>query len=224
MRQKLLLLAGLASLLALAGCNFKFFNAGWGIKGSGMAKTEKRNVGNFKGLDVGGAFHVEVTCQKEASLELTADDNLLKHIKTEVRGGILYIGTDGMQLNFKDSPRAVISVPSLDDFNISGAAQVRVANLKAGDVKANLSGASQLWANGTAQSVNADVSGASRLNGRDLQASKVDVNASGASQADVYASADLEAEASGASRVSYYGNPQNISPKASGASKISAGS
>jgi hypothetical protein len=51
----------------------------------------------------------------------------------------------------------------------------------------------------------------------------VEVNASGASSAEVFASTDLQAEASGASKVYYYGNPQSVSPKANGASKIRAG-
>ena len=224
MKRNLFILACAGGLLALTGCRHNMFNFGFGVKGSGVAKSEKRNVGNFRGLNVSGAFQVEVTCQKDASLEITADDNLLKHIKTEVRDGILHIETDGAQLNFKDAPRAVITVPDLEDFNISGASRVKVANMKSGDVKVNLSGASQLVADGTAQSVEADLSGASKLDGKDLQAAKVDVNASGASKADVYASAALKAEASGASTVHYYGSPPNISPKANGASKISAGS
>jgi hypothetical protein len=197
---------------------------GVGIKGSGVAKTEKRNVGNFKGLDAGGAFQVEVTCRKEAGLEITGDDNLLKYIKTEVRDGILYIKTEGVKLESKEPLRVVITAPELGNFNISGASKVKVADLKAGAVKINLSGASQMAARGAAQSLVVDVSGASRLDGKDLQASKVDVNASGASKADVYASADLQADASGASSVNYYGNPKNVSPKASGASRVSAGS
>ena len=224
MKRNLIILAGMAGLLAVTGCHGRMFNFGIGLKGSGVAKSEKRTVGNFRGLNVSGAFQVEVACQKEASLEITADDNLLKHIKTEVRDGILHIETDGAQLNFKDFPRAVITAPDLEDFNISGATRVKVANMKSGDVNVNLSGASQLAAAGTAQALVADVSGASRLDGKDLQAAKVDVKASGASKADVYASADLKAEASGASAVHYYGSPQNISPKANGASKISAGS
>ncbi len=224
MKRNITILACVAGLLALTGCHGKMFNFGLGVKGSGVAKTEQRNIGNFTGLDVRGAFQVEVICQKEARLEITADDNLLKYIKTEVRGGVLHIETDGAQLNFKDSPRVLIAVPSLDDFNISGASRVKATNMKAGDVKINLSGASQFAATGTAQGIEADLSGACKFDGKDLQAVKVDINASGASKADVYASADLYAEASGASSVYYYGNPQNISPKTNGASKISAGS
>jgi hypothetical protein len=225
MKKLLLVMVGTAAFFTLTGCRHlgHLWSAG-GIKGSGVAKTEKREVGAFKGVEVGGALKIEVTCQKAQGVEITADDNLLRYIKTEVRDGVLHIGTAGVQFSASKTPRIIVTLPELNRVGVSGASQMKVANLKTDDFKINLSGAAQLDVSGTAQLVDANLSGACRLDGKDLKAANVDINASGASNADVYASAELKAEASGASKIHYYGSPQSVSPRANGASKITAGS
>src|SRR5262245_4331730 len=66
-----------------------------GEKGSGKIATEQRDLKGFKGVDVGGAFLVEITAQKDYSVEVEADDNLLPLIKTEVDDGVLEIESEG---------------------------------------------------------------------------------------------------------------------------------
>src|SRR5712691_10195429 len=70
--------------LLLSGCMM-------GVHGSGVRKTEKRELAPFKAIETRGAFDVEVTCQKSASFEVEGDDNLLPLIQTEVRDGVLHV-------------------------------------------------------------------------------------------------------------------------------------
>ena len=49
-------------------------------------QTEKREVSEFKAIDVSGVFKVEITAQKDFDVKVEADDNLLQYIKTEVDG------------------------------------------------------------------------------------------------------------------------------------------
>lgn len=65
-----------------------------------------------------------------------------------------------------------------------------------------------------------DVSGATSLDARDLKAENVEIDISGASNAKVYASNKLEAEASGASHITFYGDPEKVETDVSGASNI----
>src|SRR6266851_1411588 len=46
--------------LALSGCTL----IGKGVAGSGVRKTEKRNLKSFKAIDTTGAYEMDVTCQK----------------------------------------------------------------------------------------------------------------------------------------------------------------
>src|SRR5690242_3992270 len=75
--------------VAFSGCKF-----GRGIAGSGNRKSEKRDVKSFNAIDTSGAYEVNVTCQKPASVEIEADDNILPLIKTEVRDGTLFVSSE----------------------------------------------------------------------------------------------------------------------------------
>ncbi|RCR66707.1 head GIN domain-containing protein [Larkinella punicea] len=65
-----------------------------------------------------------------------------------------------------------------------------------------------------------DASGGSHVEAFDYAAKSVNVKSTGASHADITATQSLTAEASGASKIRYKGNPANINQNASGASKI----
>src|SRR5216117_4037518 len=81
-----------AILLTLA-ISFVFVLSACGVRGSGVRKTEKRELPAFTSIETTGAFEVEVTCQKPASFEIEADDNILPLIQTEVRDGVLRVTT-----------------------------------------------------------------------------------------------------------------------------------
>jgi hypothetical protein len=65
-----------------------------------------------------------------------------------------------------------------------------------------------------------EMSGASQLEAEKLKSVNVSVDASGASRAHVFVSGELKADLSGASGVTYAGNPQNMEKRTSGASSV----
>lgn len=112
------------------------FNTNWGgVKGSGNVKTEKREVSNFKSIDVSGAFEVEITAQKDFSLEVEADDNLLELIKTEVDDGTLEIKSQ-KSLKTSNPLKIRISAPDINSLELSGASKVTLVNLSNESLKA----------------------------------------------------------------------------------------
>ena len=207
-------------LIFTPNCTFSGFDNITGIKGSGTSKTEQRNVTGFKRVDAGGAINVEVDAQKDFSVNVEADDNLLQYIKTEVNGDTLKIYSEGRispsaKLNVK------ISMPEIEGINLSGASDGRISNVKADELELKVSGASEVSINGEAKTLEADASGASTINAENLKVEDANVEASGASKAMVSATNNLEADASGASKISYTGEPKNIKQNSSGASSIS---
>jgi hypothetical protein len=48
-----------------------------------VRKTEKRELAAFTAIETSGAFEVTVTCQKTASFEIEADDNILPLVESE---------------------------------------------------------------------------------------------------------------------------------------------
>jgi len=200
----------------LSGFNFNFR----GTKGSGHNRSEFRDVRDFKSVDVGGVFHVEVTEQKDFSVEVEADDNLLPMIKTEVRGGKLEIETDG-KISPKSTIRIRISAPNIEELEVSGVANVTVNDLKNANFAIDSSGASKIKVAGTTSGLTVDVSGATKVDADALTSSSAEVEASGASHVYVNVSGNLRADASGASHITYSGSPTNVEKKSSGASRIS---
>src|SRR5690242_17888397 len=89
MKRKILVLLLIASGVVLSGCKLQR-----GIAGSGVRKTEKRELKSFNAIDTTGAYEIAVTCQQPAGFEIEADDNILPLIKTEVRDGILFLSNE----------------------------------------------------------------------------------------------------------------------------------
>jgi hypothetical protein len=190
-----------------------------GVRGSGDVRNEKRNVAEFNAIEVGGVFEVEVVAQKEFSVEVEADDNLLQYIKTEVRGGMLEISTD-KKISPKGRVRIRISAPDIEKLQVSGVSKVSLIDVKNDSLKVYASGASKINVSGETKDLEAELSGASKIEAENLKAENANVDGSGASCASVNVSGDLKADLSGASKVTYTGNPRNLEKSTSGASSV----
>ncbi len=212
---------------------------GWGKRGSGVERSETRNISEFTRIDVGGAFDVDVTCGKEAGLEITADDNLLEDIATTVRGNTLYIETK-QNISPKVKLRLRITTKTLEDVQSSGASdlvlhdvqspELRIETSGAGSVKADVrtkklfvetSGAGNVLLSGTADIFDVETSGAAEIKSRDLATKTAKIDVSGAGDVEVRVSEELRVSVSGAGDVRYYGNPGRVSKEVSGAGSVS---
>jgi hypothetical protein len=195
------------------------FSLGSSVKGSGVNKSEVREVKEFTGVDVGGVFTVDITAGKEFGIEVETDDNLLQYVRTEVRGGILKIDTTE-RIKPESGIRVRVTAPNIERLNVSGVAKVFVNDLKNESIDIDTSGASKITVAGTTTDLTIDVSGASKIDANGLKAENANVDASGASHVDVFVTGRLTSEASGASKVEYQGNPTSVEKNASGAGRI----
>jgi hypothetical protein len=205
--------------LSLAGCSHLR-----GLKnqiiGSGVIKTETRIISSFTSIDASGAFDVEVVCQKEPSLEIEGDDNLLPLITTEVHGSTLTIKPE-KAFSVKRSIRVRISVPNIEYISSSGATSFRVSNVKNDKMKIEASGASSFDIAGETVALDLALSGATKIDTETLHAARVRISLSGAGKAIVFASEELDADVSGAGSVTYAGNPKTVNKKVSGVGSVS---
>ena len=191
-----------------------------GEKGSGKIATEQRDVKGFKAIEVGGAFLVEIAAQKDFSVEVEADDNLLPLIKTEVDDGVLKIESEG-RLSPTGQIKVRISAPDINSLDVSGAANLTLNNVKNSAITVDSSGAAKIKITGETTKLAIDVSGASKIDADKLKASNANVDASGASHVEINVSDELSVDASGASRIVYSGTPSAVHKKTSGASSVS---
>ena len=98
--------------------------------------------------------------------------------------------------------------------NVSGAGNLSIP-LEVRDIRVNASGAGNFNLTGTADTVDILASGAVNFSSENLQARDVSLDVSGAVNARVYASENLNARASGAANVRYFGRPDTVNSEVS---------
>lgn len=212
------------SIFSFGKADRPFFNFSFnfkGVKGSGNSATEARNATGFKSVDVGGVFQVEISAQKEFGVEVEADDNLLQYIKTEVRGGTLYIETS-KKVQATGPIRVRVNAPEIDHLDVSGVANVTANDIKSAEFGIDSSGASKVKITGETAKLNVDVSGATKIDAESLLVGDANIAASGASGVTLNVSGELRADASGASKILYTGTPSRVVKSTSGGSQVAA--
>jgi PBP1b-binding outer membrane lipoprotein LpoB len=198
------------SLFMLSGCSK--------VHGSGVRKTEKRDLPAFTSIETTGSFEVEVNCQKPVSLEVEADDNIVPLIKTEVRNGVLHISNTK---SYSSGGGIVlrITVPDLESVRSTGAGKFRVADVKNDNFEVRSTGAAQVMVSGQSKSVTISSTGAGKIDAHNLRSNKADVKVTGAASVEVNAADELDVSVSGAGHVTYSGNPR-VDKRVSGAGQV----
>jgi len=199
-------------LLGLSGCHHG------GVRGSGVRKSEKRDLPSFTAIETSGAFEVQVNCQKPASFEIEGDDNILPLIKTEVRNGVLRVSsTKSYNTSMPISLR--ITVPDLTSVRSTGAGKFTIMDLQNEEFEINSTGAAMVIADGRSGSVKIRSTGAGKIDALNLHARTAEVTVTGAASVDVYASEQLDVTVSGVGRVTYSGDAK-VNKRVSGAGQV----
>jgi hypothetical protein len=208
------------------------------VQGSGNRVSENRKVDEFNKISISGNFKIVLKQDSSLSVKVTADDNLIKYIRTVSEGGQLRIST---KRNACNSGEMVVNigVRDLEELKTSGAIMVESdgkikarnfrfklsgytkieMNLDADNVRTSGSGASELHLHGQANSHDIDMSGSGKVYALDFVVGSCNIKTSGAGHNEVNVLHTLSIHSSGASYVKYRGNP-SISNDKSGASTV----
>ena len=231
-------LPALGSLLLLASC--ASFNGDHTITGSGHTVTKPFDHAGFSKLSAGSAFQVTVAQGTAYSVVVTIDDNLVEYLHVAKSGDTLRVNLKPAVGVRNASLKAQITMPELTGLDLSGATHTTLAGfssekffkvdlsgasrvqgeVKSGDARLHLSGASTLELRGSASNLKVSASGASHARLDQFNSKSAVVDASSASHISINVADKLEAEASGASHVRYVGQPQVLKLHTSGASSI----
>jgi len=201
MRTRILVLMVAVTAFATA-CH----HMGPSVRGSGNRVTQKRDIGDFKSLSTEGAFNIRIVCQKELSLEIEGDDNILPLITSEVGGNVLRLKS--LRNYSASEPITIrISVPNLEALSVSGAGKIDIEGLKNDRFEIDSSGAPTIRAAGTTNVVDIDSKGAAKIDTHNLHAMRAVVDSSGVSKIDLDVKDKLDVTISGPSHVVYDGDP-----------------
>jgi hypothetical protein len=230
-----------ATLLAvLLVASISLSACGLGVTGSGRLETQEMNLKDFTTVRAGSAFEVDIVQGDVFNVTITADDNLLRYIEAETSGRTLTLQLQPNRTYRTGTFRAKITMPAIEGIDFSGAAHGTIRGFKSasdfrlrlsgaaalngeievGDADFGLSGASNAALKGAATTLNLKVSGGSSTDLSEFVVNEADVALSGASSATVNARDTLDANLSGASTLSYMGDPRIGRQTVSGASRM----
>lgn len=204
---------------------------GGSLPGSGVIKTETRQITDLDAVTVDYPADIIIRQGDKSSLTITADDNLLPQLRTDVQNGNLTIENSVHNWNQRVRPTETVQVTltvqnlhqvaftnagqlhieglKTDNLNItvSGAGDLNLSELEVKNLSCFLSGAGNFNADGTADNITVRISGFGNFNGGDLQTQSADANISGAGNATLWVESQLDANISGAGSIRYYGTP-----------------
>ncbi len=211
------------------------------LSGSGEVATETRDIDDFDRLQVDSAFDVAVREGEPGEVELRVSENALDDVIVAVDDGTLRIGLDRRFFTVRNATlEAEVTASDLRAIEASGSSQItledplEVSELEVGLSGASgfegeiavdrlvvmLSGASTLELGGSVDEGSVEASGASSLDLAGLTFRSLNAELSGASSGEVDVTDELAVQLSGASDLSYAGDPQVVDQSITGASSL----
>jgi hypothetical protein len=190
-------------VVVAAGCHHGRFAE---IRGSGKRELQKRNVAQFSSISAEGAFTIEVTCQKDPSLEVEGDDNVLEFVTADVSGNVLRLkNTKNYSTN--EPVKFRISVPNLEGFSVNGAGRIEIKNMNNDKFEIDTNGAPNIVVSGNTKVIDVGANGAGKIDAHNLHASRGVVDSKGVATVDLDVADQLDVTISGPAKVTYKGDP-----------------
>jgi hypothetical protein len=213
------LVLAVAGVLLLARHDVDGDSSSSGIRGSGTAATETRELAAFDGVELAGSNVVTIRVGPPQTVVVHADDNLLPLVTTEVSGGSLVIGTTGSVAT--RSPMSVdVTVPSLESLTLSGSGIVAVEGIGADRFVVTLPGSGVLRATGQARRLDVSLGGSGDAQLEQLVAREVHAAVDGSGRIAVHATNTLDASVAGSGAIMYIGDPVRVTTSVTGSGAI----
>ncbi|MDX1616902.1 MAG: DUF2807 domain-containing protein [Candidatus Promineifilaceae bacterium] len=184
MNKQLLFLLTLLPILSFSGC--VVIDDGADVRGSGNALSEERTVAAFTGVSVCCGMQLILTQEEVTRVEIEAEDNLLPHILSQVRGERLVVEfEEGRATDYRPTLpiRVRVSAPTIRTLALSGGSRLTATALTTTELVLELSGGSQgNLISLVAERLELELSGGSELVGAAVETATVEIEGSGASQ------------------------------------------
>ena len=199
------------------------------VVGSGVARTETRNLSGFHGLALSIDARLELNQDGSEGLTITGDDNIVPLVETVVEDGTLNIRWKrGIGSTSYNDIAIVVHAKSVEALAIAGSGEIRAKTLKAGNLRLSLAGSGRaamdalnadsanvsiegsgsIAAAGRIGLLDASIAGSGRLSAAKLESQKARIAVAGSGRATVWTVQALDASVLGSGTVRYYGNPR----------------
>lgn len=217
-RTMILSVLSAATLPLLAGCV---------LAPIGPMVSQDRPIDAVTAVSLESLGHLTVS-RGEPSLTVTAGSGVIDSLTTEVRDGVLYLGTKRGIAAFRGDVTYELTLPTLESLTVSGAGDVTAdfagadsidiviegsgdvegSGIDARSVRAAIDGSGDLELQGSTANVDASISGSGDIDLENLIAVDAVVSIDGSGDIRVHATSTLDASISGTGSIRYSGKPQ----------------
>ena len=153
------------------------------------------DLASFERIEVSGVYDVTVSVGGDFSVAISGPADEVDLVEARVKNGVLDLSQKERKKRWGRNNRhgvdAVISLPRLDAFEVSGVVDGRIKDIDA-------------------DHFDLAISGVGDLDAEDFKCRVVDVTVSGVGDATVYASDEVEASVSGMGSIDVYGGPERV--------------
>ncbi len=201
-------------IFIFSGCNSKPT-----IKGDGITKTAERKVGYISSIEVNGNFIISISCGKNNSLKIEAEDNILPIIETQIDDEKLSIFTKEEITALKDI-KINITLHTLKEIDSDGNSKITVKDLHTDELDVSANNEAIIELEGKVKELNITIDDEAKVLAKSVIAKFATVSIYGEGIAEVNASRYLDASVKGKGIINYWGDPEEISIKASDGGEV----
>jgi hypothetical protein len=200
-------------VLFASGCNVVSDSTG----GSGKAVTDTRSVSGYSSVEMSGSGELQIEQTGAESLTISADDNLLQYLTSDVIGGQLRLGMKNGSYSTSTPVVYKLTVKNLHGIALSGSGSINGKALATDSMKIELSGSGDITTAGSTDRMEVVISGSGSVHGEGFKSRDARVEIDGSGSATVAAGERLDVIINGSGSVEYIGDPKmNTSRNGSG--------
>jgi hypothetical protein len=212
------------------------------VTGEGPAIQQSRSEKNFTSIEMGVPGEMYYTPGSIFSIEITAQQNILDVIETNVSGGLLRVKVKN-GVNIRSHEDIIVKVtapdvtglgvngsgnihvsapynPSFSRLSVNGSGDISIASLRTADLEGRISGSGKIEVfAGDADEETLSISGSGLIDIAGLIADRAKTNTSGSGNIRLHVVSSLDSKISGSGVVMYKGAPR-VTTSISGSGKV----
>lgn len=181
------------------------------MQGVGSGQHIKKIYPKISTLQISGAFNIELKPGPANVLTIYTDENILQTINTGFNNETLTIALNEKIKIADDTPiKIVLESKDVNSVALNGKVQFIADFINANNFNLYTTGDTLAHLAGNIDVLNLSLHGATQINARDLASKSVNLDLHGQTEASVFAKQTLNINATGANKITYFGNPESV--------------
>jgi hypothetical protein len=178
------------------------------VKGSGNVITENRTVSGFDSVSLNGNGKLEIDQNGTEALSITADDNILPLLTSEIKGTQLVLRVkSGTSISPSKTIVFKVGARNLTAISCAGDTTAVATGIHTDSLKLDIAGSGDMSAEGSSDRQEITIAGSGKYLGGSLKSRIATINIAGSGDAVLAVSDKLDVTIAGSGSIKYLGDP-----------------